>query len=100
MAGLAMPEFSLQSVVVGVGGVVISPPRDLRLLGLLTAAPHDVDPLMHRPGAGARSAAQEWSSVSRDAKRYIVERCSGIPALGERSAVMVTIRAELSIPAC
>src|SRR3712207_1719613 len=80
-AGLrpAVGEFPSEGVVVGVGTEVLQLPGNLGLLGLLTAAPHGVDPLTRRPGAGAHGGAPEWSSVSRDAKRYNVLRCSGIP---------------------
>src|SRR5699024_2614134 len=45
-------QLSLESLVVGLRAVVLQPASDLRLLGLLTAAPHGVDPLQRRRGAG------------------------------------------------
>src|SRR5690625_4890969 len=45
-------QLLLESSVVGLRAVVLQPASDLRLLGLLTAAPHGVDPLQRRSGAG------------------------------------------------
>src|SRR3954466_2311684 len=48
-------ELFLESSVGGLGTEVLQLPSDRRLLGLLTAAPHGVDPLQRRTGAGT-----EW----------------------------------------
>src|SRR5947209_6993894 len=57
-------ELPLEGVVVGVGAEVLQLPRHLGLLGLLTAAPHGVDPLIRRSGASANGGAPDFGHPS------------------------------------
>src|SRR5690625_673624 len=67
-------QLLLESSVVGLRAVVLQPASNLRLLGLLTAAPHGVDPLQRRSGAGTdESVRPRCCGHGSCSPRYMVE---------------------------
>ena len=71
-------KLSLEGRVVSVRAEVLQLPSHFRLLGLLTAAPHGVDPLIRRSGAGALGGAPDVVVSLSCPIRYIVHWPPGI----------------------